>query len=79
MKTTLYLENDNLRSLKKMALQFPKTNLTYHINMAIQRYISEMEEKVYARSRWAKIGKSVKRNYFGDAVTLQRNLRKEWD
>lgn len=77
-KTTLYLEEEDVLELKKIALEEPHQNMTSLISKAIHKFIDARKETKFSFNGLLKCKNSVKKNYFGDSVNLQRNLRNEW-
>lgn len=78
-KTTLYMEEEDIRELKKLALEEPNQNMTSLITQAVRHFINDKKEKQNSFAGLKKCKNSVKKNYFGEGVKLQRKLRKEWD
>lgn len=78
-KTTLYLEEEDIKELKRIALENKGQTMTSLIQSAIRQYISKQYNTPKKFRGLRKIKGSLKENYFGDAVELQRQLRKEWD
>ncbi len=78
-KTTLYLEEEDIRELKKIALENQAENMTSLITKSVRNFINEKNIKKRNFTLFNKCKNSVKRNYFGNAVNLQKKLRSEWD
>ena len=78
-KTTLYLEDQDIRELKKIALEGTNQNMTSLITEAVHQFLDTWRQKPRSFDALFKCKGSVKKNYFGDAVNLQRSLRKKWE
>ncbi len=77
-KTTLYLEEDDIRELKRIALEEPNQNMTTLIKQAIRQFINIHRNKKRSFEELMKYKGSAKENYFGDGVDFQRSVREEW-
>ncbi|MFH0925048.1 MAG: hypothetical protein V1872_05360 [bacterium] len=78
-KTTLYLEEDDIGELKKTALKTPNQNMTSLVEKAIRQFIENLAERSNSFENLQKCKGTVKENYFGNAVDLQRYLREKWN
>ncbi len=80
-KTTLYLPEEDIFELKAYAIRSSQRSLTYHIQIAIKKYLQEVkrgksQKKFQTLLRYKG---AFKKNTFGDSVKYQRKLRQEWD
>ncbi len=78
-KTSLYLEKEDLQELKRISLKEPDQKMTSLIQRAIRQFIDNRKERTKSFEALRKCKSSVKENYFGDGVSLQRKLREEWE
>ena len=78
-KTTLYLPEDYIRSLKELALETPKKGLTYHIQQAVKIYLASLRSATKKHHvSFLKCKGLIKKSRVADSVSHQRNLRAEW-
>ncbi len=78
-KTTLYIPEQDLLTLKALALKSPRKQLTYHIQQAIKRYLADAEKGAGSTHRRFLQCRGIAKKCFGDAVDYQRKLRQEWE
>ena len=77
-KTTLYLEEEDIIELKRISLTEPNQNMTSLIKKAIRQFIENRKAESPTFHELKRCKNSVKKNYFGDSVDIQRKLRDEW-
>lgn len=81
-KTTLYIPDDLITRLKRVALESSNHKLTFHVVQAIRDYVEKIGKKPKKRFATMLKYKGISRNRksdFGDPVEYQRKLRSEWD
>lgn len=80
-KTTLYIPDDLVTRLRRVALESSNRKLTFHVVQAIRDYIEKFGKK--PKKPFATLlkykGVSKGRSAFGDSVEYQRKLRAEWE
>lgn len=78
-KTTLYIPEDDIKALKRLALETPKKGLTHHIRQAILEYLERRRSRGKKFATLRKYMGTIPRSRFGDGVEYQRQLRDEWE
>jgi len=79
IKTTVYLDESELRSLKSMAAKQPGKSVAQLIREGV-RYIVKNKPKKDKFSYLRKLlHEKPRKSSFGDPVAYQRKLRDEWD
>jgi hypothetical protein len=77
-KTTLYIPEEDIKALKKLALDTPKKSLTHHIRTAVREYLDHRRSHRAFETLLSARGISDG-SHFGDPVEYQRKLREEWE
>lgn len=77
-KTTLYLPKSDILRLRKLSTNTPRQGLTHHIQRAVREYLARKPRRIKPADGWMRCKGMSRRSTFGDAVTYQRKLRREW-
>ena len=77
-KTTIYLEEKELRELKILAARIPHGNAARLIRQAVRDLLKKGPDKSEFRFLRKTLRQKPSPTSFGDAVDYQRSLRKEW-
>lgn len=77
-KTTIYLDEKDLRALKMLAAQSPQINVVTLIRQALRDFLNKMTQRPHFSYLKKLLKKKPSSTSFGDGVSYQRSLRKEW-
>jgi len=78
-KTTLYIDEKELRELKLLAAKLSQGSASDLIRQAVRDFIKKNKEKPSHPFLKKHLNKKAHSTTFGDGVAYQRSLRKEWD
>lgn len=77
-KTTIYLDPKDLRTLKMLAAQSPQVNVVTLIRQALHDFLKKVKQTSHFPFLKRLLKRKASATSFGDAVSYQRSLRKEW-
>jgi hypothetical protein len=78
-KTTLYLDEKEMKELKILAAQLSKGSASNLIRRAVRDFLNKTKEHPSFSFLRKHLQKRPRATSFGDGVTFQRSIRKEWD
>ncbi len=77
-KTTIYLDDKELKDLKILATRLTKGSAADLIRQAVRDLLRTKSQPASFKFLKKHLVKKPSRTSFGDAVSYQRSLRKEW-
>ncbi|MBI4125138.1 MAG: hypothetical protein HY466_04330 [Deltaproteobacteria bacterium] len=77
-KTTIYLDERMLRELKMLTAKTPKANMVSLIRQALREFLAKSGEQNRHAYLKRMLKQKPRKTSFGDPVSYQRALRKEW-
>lgn len=78
-KTTLYLDEKEMNELKILAAKLSKGSASNLIRRAVRDFLKKTKEQPSFSFLKKQLHKKARTTSFGDGVSYQRSLRREWN